>query len=668
MPPLDLGNPLADIEKVRARVMAQAWAPPPKVDYVAWAKKNVVFGNESPKPGPYDPNYHPWDAHVLAALGPDHPARVVILKGSAQTIGKTTMANIFMGGSLDMDPGPVLFYQATDPNAVKWAKQKWKPFVRGTSALTKLFPVDRARDGGNALLYQERADGRGFLQISGANSAPALAQVSAPRQVHDDLAKWEMLPAGDPEYQADSRSKAFRWAKILKIGTPLIEPGCRMTRNYSRGTQVEFHVQCPHEGCGTWQPLTWANLKPSIDAIDEARKAGRTEGSPHFTCEGCGAAIEEKRRRQLVGNLKPVPKNFDAGAKLAIWSFYVWSAYAPSVTLNDLAEGWIAAKGDPAKEQVFYNDDLGLAYEVAGEAPPWEKLKARAEAQGLALGRIPVGGLIYTLGIDCQSDRVEWVFKAFGRDGRRWTVEYGVIPWHISDQKCRDALDALVKRTWPNEHGRRFPADMAAIDANYSRDDVREWAKRHPQSRVIMVRGAQSDHAPDLALVKQERDRSGKIVKYQRRFWNVGVSPLKVALYANLKKEDPAARGFCGFPAGLTDEYYQQLTAERRTPHTTKHGFTEFRWTKPKDQPNEALDTEIYATAAAIHFGWKRLDDKSWARLEADRERPAEEQQLDLETLMTAPAPQAGPADRATHTGGRRGARTVGQSKRKVNM
>jgi hypothetical protein len=41
---------------------------------------------------------------------------------------------------------------------------------------------------------------------------------------------------------------------------------------------------------------------------------------------------------------------------------------------------------------VFFNDDLGLAYEVAGEAPPWEKLKERAEAEGLELGRIPKGG------------------------------------------------------------------------------------------------------------------------------------------------------------------------------------------------------------------------------------------------------------------------------------
>lgn len=668
--PLDFGNPLADPDEVARRVAARAWKPSPPVDFSAWAKANVVFGNESPKPGPYDPHYHPWDRHVLAALSPDHPARIVVLKGSAQTIGKTTLSNIFMGGSLDMDPGPVLFYQATDPNAVKWAKQKWKPFVRGTSSLSRLFPVDRARDGGNALLYQERGDGRGFLQISGANSAPALAQVSAPRQVHDDLAKWEMLPAGDPEYQADSRSKAFRWAKIFKIGTPLIEPGCRMTRNYQRGTRGEFHVQCPHDGCGTWQALTWTNLRPSIDAIDEARKKGIAEPTPHFTCEGCGASIEERDRRAIVGNLKVVFRNFEAGARVAVWSFYVWSAYAPAVTLTDLAEGWLAAKGDPTKEQVFYNDDLGLAYEVAGEAPPWEKLKTRAELLGLDLGRIPPGALIYMIGVDCQGDRVEWHLKGYGRDGRRWTIEYGVIPGHISEQTCRDGLDALLKRTWPNGTGRRFGADMLAIDANYSRDDVREWAKRHPQSRVIMVRGAKSEHAPDLALVKQEKDRAGKVIKYQRRFWNVGASPLKVALYANLKKDDPAQRGFCGFPAGLTDEFYQQLTAERRVAHVTRDGFTEYRWTKAKDQPNEALDTEIYATAAAIHFGWKRFTENDWDRLEADRESPPADQQLDLESLLSpvapASAPSAGPADRATKTGARRGRAVGGVSKRKV--
>ena len=647
--PLDAASPRANAERGALLVAAQAWEPPPPVDYTAWAEKHVVFGNESPRPGPYDPDYHPWDRHILALLAPDHPARVVVVKGAAQVIGKTNIANIFIGGSLDMDPGPVLFYQATEQNALRWVKQKWKAFVRGTSTLTKLFPFERSRDHSNSLLYQERADGRGHLQASGANSAPALSQVSAPRQVHDDLAKWEMLPAGDPENQADSRSLSFQWAKILKTGTPLIKPGCRMTANYDRGTQGEFHVPCPH--CDHYQPLTWENLKTSIDAIEEYRRAGGAiadEPKPHFTCAGCGCEILEKHRRAAVSRLRLEWRNFDAGARLAVYSIYIWAAYSPSMTLTDLVEGWLAAKGDPLKEQVFYNDVLGLAFEIAGEAPPWEKLKERADALGLEMGRIPRGGLIFTIGVDCQGDRLEWKAKVFGRDRRRWTVEYGVIAGHISDEAAQAELARLLTRTWPDAMGNRRTVDMMAIDAGAWKPDVRDFVKKHPQTRVIMVRGVPGEHAPEVALVKQERDRDGSLIKYQRRYWNVGAAPLKASLYKNLQKTDPASRGFCGFPSGMTEEYFRQLTSERRRA-ISRHGFLEYRWEKQRDQANEALDTEIYAEAAAIVFGWKRMTESAWDEMEARREAPPANPQFDLETFAAGHAPEAGPDERARH-------------------
>lgn len=666
--PLDMPSPLANPVCVARRAAAVAWQPPPPIDYTGWAEKNVVFGSESPKPGPYDRTYHPWDEYVHRCFAPDHPARVIVLLGSAQTIGKTVTAQIFVGGSQDMDPGPLIYYHPTEQNALRWVKTKWKAFVRGTSSLAKIFPFDRSRDGGNSLLYQERIDGRGWLQSSGANSAVALSQISAPRQVQDDLAKWEPLPAGDPEDQADSRSLAFAWAKIFKVGTPLVKPGCRMTANYQRSTQGEFHVPCPH--CSEYQPLTWDNFKTSLDAIEHYRKEGgdpEQEPVPHFTCTACGCEILEKHRRQMVRQLKLVEKN-PAAARFAIYGFFVWAAYAPAQSLAEIGEAWLKAKGDPEREKVFYNDTLGLAYEVAGEAPPWEKLKERAEASGLELGRIPSGGLILTLGMDCQSDRVEVKVKAFGRDRRRWTVEYIVVPGHISDDACQKALDALIKRTWLDTFGNRRALDMVAIDAGYAKSDVRDFVKKYPQSKVIMVRGVPGEAAPEVAVVKQERDRDGKLIKYQKRFWNVGAAPLKASLYQNLKKSDPESRGFCGFAAGLTDEYYQQLTAERRVAHHTRGGRTEYRWERPRTQANEALDCEIYAEAAAIVWGWKRLSDQAWDKLEATREKAPDDPQMDLEQLLVgAPsAPGGGPDERPRHEHHARGARTVGQSKRKV--
>ncbi len=46
------------------------------------------------------------------------------------------------------------------------------------------------------------------------------------------------------------------------------------------------------------------------------------------------------------------------------------------------------------------------------------------------------------------------------------------------------------------------------------------------------------------------------------------------------------------------------------------------RWTKDDRQDNEALDTMIIATGAALKFGVYGLADTGWARLEMERGRP----------------------------------------------
>ncbi|MCC4296307.1 terminase gpA endonuclease subunit [Aurantimonas coralicida] len=306
-----------------------------------------------------------------------------------------------------------------------------------------------------------------------------------------------------------------------------------------------------------------------------------------------------------------------------------------------IAREWLSARGDPSSEQTFFNDTLGRAYKTLGEAPSWETLRDRASASDYAHGQVPVGALVLTLGIDCQGDRVEWQLVGWGRDKRRWIIEYGVIPGHVSEERCRSSLDALLSQRWPNAYGHRLTADLAAIDGNAYTEDVWEWAKRWPTSRVIMVRGVGAESAPLIQRVKRERNAKGKLNRYSRRFYNFATSVLKMALYRQLPKDDPASRGHVGLPKGLEDEFYRQLTAESRRPKKKKTGFTVYEWVKDPGQANEGLDTHLQAEAAAIHLGLRTLPDAIWDRYEADREVPAADAQLDLEdTLFGAVAAQ----------------------------
>ena len=620
----------ANAERLAWLALHDVVKPAERVDYLAWAEKNIVFSElESPDyPGPYSRRLFRYFDEPLKALSPDDLCRIVTLLKSAQ-IGATVIATIYTGGSMDMDPSWFLYVHPTENNAERWSKMKLAPMLRNTSALTRLFPM-KNRDGLDSLLYKERADGRGAIQISGANSAASLSQVTMKRQVQDDLAKWENNSAGDPETQADSRSRGVEEAKILKISTPLVMPGCRITANFEAGSQEYPYVPCPH--CGHMQVLEWDNMLANLDE-QHPEKA-------HFTCDECGCEIQEYHRQQMLDGLEWRARN---GSQMRFHrSFYIWSAYSPLQSWERIAREWISAKGDPASEQTFLNDTVGRAYVAAGEAPPWEALRDRGANSENARGRIPAGGIIVTLGIDCQGDRVEWQALAWGRDLRRFVIDCGVIPGHISDPATQARLDAMLVQSWPNSFGRRIAVDKAAIDGNAYTEEVWEWARRHPAARLVMVRGSNLESAPLTARVKKERShKTGKVLKYAKRFYNFNASTLKMALYRNCAKQDPLERGYVSFPQGLDDDYYRQLTSERRVPKRRKDGFTEYKWEKDPAQANEMLDTMNQAEVAAILYGLRGLPDRIWDQLEAERETPVADAQLDFEDGLFAAADRA---------------------------
>jgi phage terminase large subunit GpA-like protein len=579
--------------------------------------------DEGSFPGPYNSNLFPYFDEVLRALSPDDPCRFVTLMGSAQ-IGKTTIANVFTCGSLVMGKGNFLYAHPTDDNARRWSKMKLAPLMRSTTAVCEQFP-QRSRDIADSVMYKERKDGLATLLITGANSPASLSQVTIHFQVQDDLSKWEPNSAGDPEAQADNRSRAIEFAKIFKVSTPLVIPGCRVTRDFEAGSQEYPYVPCPH--CAEMQVLEWDNM---LAALDPAKPE-----EAHFTCIACGAMIEEHHRPQMLAKFEWRARN--PAARREHRSFWIWSAYSYLQSWERIANEWLKNKGDPAGEKTFINDAAGKPYRASGEARPWEELRDRAAESHYVRGTVPAGALLLMLGIDCQADRVEWQLVGFGREYRRYVIDYGIVDRHISDPDCQRNLDLVLAKQWRNVAGQSLGIDMTAIDGNAWTEDVWTFARRHPSSKLIMVRGRGDDNAPRLARVKRERnEKTGMLLKYSKRFYHLGVSILKMSLYRDLAKDDPLATGFVAFPSGFGDEYFQELTAERRMP-VKRGGSTVYRWIKADRQDNEALDTLVQATGAALKFGVYGMSDVSWTKLEAEREASHASAQTDIEDLLGAP-------------------------------
>lgn len=618
-----MGIQLANAEHLAMQAIANALTPPPRTDYLRWAEENIII-EDGTFPGPYNRSLFPYFDEILRALSPDDPCRFVTLMGSAQ-VGKTTVANIFTGGAMAMARGTFLYSHPTEDNARRWSKIKLAQMMRTTAPVRERFP-SRARDVADSVLFKESRDGQFVLVISGANSPASLSQITVHFQVQDDLAKWEMNTAGDPEAQADNRSRAIEFAKIFKVSTPLVLPGCRISKDYEAGSQEHPYVPCPH--CDHFQVLEWDNM---LAALDPAKPE-----DAHFTCVACGAAIEEHHRPRMLERFEWRAHNPTAMREHR--SFWIWSAYSYLQSFERIAREWLKYKGDQTGEKTFMNDTAGRPYRAQGEARPWEELRDRAMQSPYVRGTIPAGSLLHFLGIDCQNDYVKWQLVGFGKDYRRYVIDCDIIERHISDPECQRNLDLLLQRQWRNSVGQDLGIDLTAIDGNAWTEDVWSWARKHPSSKLIMVRGRGDDAAPRLARVKRERnERTGVLLKYSKRFYNLGVSVLKMALYRDLAKDDPLANGYVAFPAGLEDDYFQEVTSERRQA-VKRNGFTVYRWEKDPGQRNEGLDTFIQATGAAIKFGVFGLSDVGWNRLEAERETPPQHAQGDIEDLLVAPA------------------------------
>ena len=582
--------------------IAAALQPAPPIDYLSWAERNIVF-EDGPFQGPYNRQLFPFFDEVLRALSPEDPCRFVTLSASAQ-VGKTSLANIFCLGAVTEGRGSFLYVHPTIDNAIRWSKMKLSPLMRSAAIVRELFP-QRVNDSQASVLYKERRDGLSRLLITGANSPASLSQVTIDNQVQDDVSKYEPNTAGDPEAQADSRSRAIADAKIFKISTPLIVPGCRITRDFLDGSQEHPYVPCPH--CGQHQILEWDNMLAMLDAAHPERAC--------FSCVSCGGIIQEHHRPQMLAGFQWHSHNPQAAREHR--SFWIWSAYSPLQSWEQIAREWLKAKGDPASERTFWNDTLGRPYETRGDGRPWQELADRAAKSGYSRGTVPKGALLLMLGVDCQLDRVEWQIVGFGREYRRYVIDYGTIGKHIAEPDCQRNLDLLLARKWTNSCGLEMAITLAAIDANYATDDVLSYARRYPSHKLIAVRGAHGDAAPRIAKVQRERDeKRGTVLKYSNRFYNVGVSTLKMSLYRDLTKDDPAVPGFVAFPNNCEDRYFQELVSETRVAHR-RFGQTIWRWEKPDKAANECLDTMIYCAAAAVKHGVNWISDKGWEKLEA---------------------------------------------------
>lgn len=584
------------------------WAPPPRLKLSEWADDKYVLPAGDANAGRW--RTLPYQRGIMDALSDPTIERVTVMK--SKRVGYTQAFCAAIGYFIEHDPCPIMVVQPTLDDARKHSRENIAPMLAAVPALRGLVAEAKAKDGSNSTL--DKLFRGGSLSLIGANSPRGFRRTSRRVVIFDEVDGYPASAGGegDPIELGIGRTEYYWNRKIIAGSTPTIAGHSKIERLFLQGDQRRYYVPCP--SCGVFQVLRFPNLK-------------WPEGQPeraYLVCEAEGCVIEHRSKRDMIeaGEWRAEhPEHFTEHNRHA--SFHIWAgySYSPNATWGDIASDFVTAtRGGPVMLQTFVNQTLGETWQDRGEAPDWERLMRRRGVY--PIGTAPAGVLFLVAGVDVQKDRVVYEVVGYGRGKTSWSIDYGILPGDTADLDTGPwpQLDALLARRYPHAGGVELGIRMLAVDSGYNTQSVYSWARRHPMSQVIAVKGQSVGGALIGPPVPVDVSDRGRKLKRGYKVWPVVGAIAKSELYGFLRLEiptdgGPAPAGFCHFPA-YGEDYFKQLTAEQLVPHKTARGYIVLQWEPIPNRENHVLDARVYARAAAAVLGLDRFQESDWAQLE----------------------------------------------------
>lgn len=635
----DIGYDFADVDAVIARAMG-AWRPPPLLSLSAWADKFFVLSAETAaEPGRW--RSLPYQREVMDAITDSTVPMVVVMKGAR--VGYTLMLSAAIGYFMTQDPSSMLIVQPTVDDAKGFSKETIAPMLRDVPVLSRIVfrDVEEKNSGpkGSATLLHKAFPG-GVLSLAGANSETGLRRISRRVVMFDEVDGYPLSAGagGDPVSLGLKRSEAFHNRKAVAGSTPLVSGTSRIEELFLAGDQRRYHVPCPH--CGFMDFLVFER---KADRGHVMRWPAGKPKDAYFECRGNGCKIEHKDKRWIIERGEWRPDNPGAPHR----SYHIWAAmsYSPNATWAQIVERFLAAKDDPQKLRTFVNTDLGETWVERGEAPEWERLYARREPY--TIRSVPDGAIVLTCGVDVQQDHFRYEVVGWAPNKESWSVDAGIIWGDTAVEATWSKLDdELLARTYENDDGAIYTIAKLAIDSGYRTQMVYSWARKHPFSRVIAVKGDANLRAIIGSPSPVEITVRGKKLRRGYKIWAVGVNVAKDELYGwlglTIGEDGMVPAGYCHFPE-YDEDFFKQLTAEHLVTTTNKRTHrTKMEWQVLPNRPNHHLDTRVYARAAAALLGLDKLAGKK----PKPRRAPAPPQSPEsAEVAQSTPQPAA-PAPR----------------------
>jgi phage terminase large subunit GpA-like protein len=567
----------------------------PKRTVSTWADANRVLTLESSaEPGPYRTSRTPYVREPQDALGPDHPAkRVVVMKGSRP--GFSEVGNNWIGYIVDDDPGPILMSYPTLDIAKRVSKVRIQPMFDNCPSLREKVSGAIVHDARNTMLYKKFTNGQ--LMMIGAKSANALRETTVRFLYLDEVDGYDLEAGQEGSTTAllERRTATYRRRKIFMISSPTLKGASRIHVEFLRGDQRRYFIPCltcKHMDYLTWNGRDWLNDEGG--AVHHS--IGYENNDPktaHIVCSKCRARTPEVMKGWMIDN-----GEWRATAEASdpeTTSFHLSSLYSPFESWSDHVKAFLEAKRDPTKLRVFVNQILGEPYEDRGEAAPTvSELLSRPRTPA---GVVPAGVGILVAGVDVHKDRLELQVEGYGAGEESWVIYWQAFYGNPETDQVWLELDTVLREPLQHENGQRLVVERVLVDAGYLSDEVYRFTKpREPW--VFAAKGVdERDRETGHAIVGRASNKGNR---QRANLFPVRTDAAKDKVFGRFRVRSPGP-GYMHFSDGLDVEWFEQLTAEKKVPQS--RGFTMvYQWKKIRER-NEAFDLKVLCLAALYTCG-----------------------------------------------------------------
>ena len=560
------------------------WTPPPNLKISDWADRYRRLSPESSaESGQWKTDRAPYQKEIMDAFNDPETQRIVWMKSSQ--VGATEVLLNVIGYYIDQDPAPMLCMQPTLAMAQAFSKDRLATMIRDSEKIRDCVKDPRSRDSGNTVLSKKFAGGN--LSMVGSNSAAGLASRAIRIMLADECDRYEASAGaeGDPISLATKRTTTFWNRKIYLCSTPTIKGLSRIETAFEESDKRYYYVPCPE--CKEMQILKWKNI-----VWDENKPE-----TAHYACGECGSVINESKKQWMLkhGEWRAT------AAKTNTAGFHISELYSVWSTWAEMAINFLEAKKNPEMLKTWVNTSLGESWEEQGETVDHETLLERRLNYDHT--QIPEDVLVIVAGCDTQKDRIEITITGFGCDYLAYVIDHRIFWGDPNANGVWNDLDNYLKMRFKTESGRSIPISCTCIDSGgHSTNAVYEFTKPRQARRIFAIKGLSVAGKPIA-------NKPSFVGRNKAVLYGVGTDTAKEAIFARLAA-DPKSTTL-HFPSSLDEEYFKQLTAEKRVTKFIR-GRKSLVWKQVRPR-NEALDCLVYCFAAIyiLNPNWNSIEQRT---------------------------------------------------------